>query len=345
MDKATVNSDYRVPAATIVDAGERRNARTVMRGLLAVPEVGALIPLLFFTALFAILEPALLNPRSIASAVRGIQFIAIIVVGQAILMIAGELDLSVGSVAALSAMVAAALIKHGVGGWQMPVWAAIVAALGVGMLVGLVNGLITVKVGVPAFITTLGMLYAARDASFLIQEQMIYDLSASFGRFGRARPLGVSWTFVILLILAVAADLAMRFTTLGRKIYATGGNREVARLAGINTDGVKIGCFMLTGTLAALAGVLLMITFNLGQPQTGIAWELDVIAAGVLGGTSLFGGAGTVAGACMGCLIMMIVRSGLVMTRAPTHWQGVAVGGIMVAAVAFDVLRRRAKIG
>ena len=127
-------------------------------------------------------------------------------------------------------------------------------------------------------------------------------------------------------------------------IYATGGNQEVARLAGINTLWVKIGCFVATGMLAALGGILLMSRIAVGQPEIGTGWELEVIAAVVIGGVSLFGGVGTVSGTLFGLAIMQVIRGGLVATNVNTHWQTVAVGAIMIVAVGIDLLRRRAKI-
>jgi ribose transport system permease protein len=126
--------------------------------------------------------------------------------------------------------------------------------------------------------------------------------------------------------------------------YATGGNAEVARIAGINTQRVQISCYVLSGGMAALAGMLLMSQLNVGQPEIGVGWELDVIASVVIGGVSLFGGVGTVAGTFLGLLLMQVVRSGLVVTGVSTHWQTVAVGVIMVTAVGVDLLRRRTKI-
>ncbi len=186
------------------------------------------------------------------------------------------------------------------------------------------------------------MLYVARGAAYLIATPL-YGLPPALSSFGAARPLGLSWGFFIFLVLAAVTDLGLRFTVFGRMVYATGGNREVARVAGINTTAVKVSCFVFTGALASLAGLLQMAQFNIGQPEAGEGWELDVIAGVVIGGTSLFGGVGTVAGACLGLLLMQVVRSGLVMVGVSTHWQTVAVGAIMVAAVAFDLLRRRAR--
>jgi ribose transport system permease protein len=143
--------------------------------------------------------------------------------------------------------------------------------------------------------------------------------------------------------VVILGDFCLRKTVFGRKAMATGGNAEVARIAGISTNAVKINCYVLTGALAALAGMLQMTRLNTGDPGIGNGWELEVIASVVIGGVSLFGGAGTVVGVFLGVIIMQVVRSGLVVSGVNTHWQTVAVGVIMIAAVGVDLLRRRTK--
>lgn len=337
MDDAPPTLETRLPSAGPAPAAPGL-LRRALGATLAVPEVGALAPLVVLALVFAAFSPAILSPEGMAGLLRAVQFLAIVAVGQAVLMISGELDLSVGAVAGLCSILAAWLIEKA--GWPFPL--ALTAALLAGAVVGLANGLIVVAVGVPAFIATLGMLYVARGTAYLISTPL-YGLSPTLAAFGSARPLGLSWSFFIFLAIAVIADLGLRFTIFGRMVYATGGNREVARVAGINTTAVKISCFMLSSTMASLAGLLQMAQFNIGQPEAGEGWELDVIAGVVIGGTSLFGGLGTVAGACLGLLLMQLVRTGLVMVGVSSHWQTVAVGAIMVAAVAFDLLRRRSR--
>jgi ribose transport system permease protein len=311
------------------------------RKVLAVPEVGIFLPLVAFTLLFYAVDPALLSRNNIGAMLRGVSFVGVIAVGQTLLMIAGELDLSVGSVAGLCAIVSSWLMKHA--GW--PVEAAVLAGLLTGGLVGLVNGLVAVRLGLPAFIATLGMLYIARGLNYLIcQGYPIYPLPDSLKAFGAADTLGTSWSFVIFIGVVILGDFCLRRTVFGRMICATGGNREVARIAGINTGLVKIVCYVLTGMLAALGGILLMARIHVGQPEIGVGWELEVIASVVIGGVSLFGGVGTVAGTLLGLLIMQIVRSGLVLVGVDTHLQTVAVGAIMIIAVGVDLLRRRAKM-
>jgi ribose transport system permease protein len=312
-----------------------------VRQLLAIPEMGILVALVLVTAVFWLLNPALLTGGSVATLLRALAFVGVIAIGQTLLLIVGELDLSVGSVAGLCAVVAAWLMKEA--GWP------VVPALAIGLLtgagVGLVNGLLAVRAGIPAFIVTLGMMYIARGLNYLLcAGYPIYPLPHSVTAFGKASPLGVSWAFFVFLVIAIVGQVTLSKTVFGRAIYATGGNREVARIAGIRTDAVKISCYILTGTLAALAGMLLMAQLNVGQPEIGAGWELEVIASVVIGGVSLFGGVGSVNGTVLGLVLMQVVRTGLVTSGVNTHWQTVAVGGIMIAAVGLDLLRRRAKI-
>lgn len=316
------------------------DARRILPRLLAVPEMGVLMPLLLFTLLFYAVNPAFLSSGNVAAMCRSLSFVGVVAVGMTFLMISGELDLSVGSVAGLCAIVTAWLIKNA----GLPVPVAILAGLLTGGLTGWVNGIVTVRFGVPSFIATLGMLYIARGVNYLIcAGYPIYPLPESLKNFGSADLLGTSWSFVIFVTLILLGDFFLRWTVPGRKVLATGGNREVARLAGINTDGVRIRCFMLTGLLAALGGILLMTRINVAQPEIGLGWELDVIAAVVISGVSLFGGVGTVLGTLFGLALMQVIRSGLVIAGVNTHWQTVAVGVIMILAVGLDLLRRRAK--
>jgi ribose transport system permease protein len=294
--------------------------------------------LLIFAGIFQALSPSFLHPDSMTAMLRGMAFVGVIGVGQTLLMVAGEIDLSVGSVAGLSAVASAWLMKEA----GCPVAVGVAGGILAGAAMGAINGVVTVCFRIPAFIATLGMLYIARGLNYLLcKGYPVYPLPESLKAFGGAEPLGLSWAFMVFVVLVAAGDLMLRQTVPGRMIYAVGGNREVARIAGIPTGVVKCMCFVLTGVTAALAGMLLMAQINVGQPEIGVGWELDVIAAVVIGGVSLFGGVGTVAGAFLGLVLMQVVRSGLVMTGANAHWQTVATGVIMITAVGIDLLRRR----
>ncbi len=152
---------------------------------------------------------------------------------------------------------------------------------------------------------------------------------------------GLGWSFAFFIVAAVIADFVLRRTVLGRNMYATGGNKEVAHLVGINTNAYKIGAFITVGALSAIAGMFVMADLGSGGTSIGSGWELTVIAGVVVGGVSLFGGAGTVAGGVVGILMLKVVQSGLVVIGVNSNWQQIAVGVIMVMAVGLDILRRR----
>lgn len=314
---------------------------SLTRGMFAIPEVGVLVPLLLFIGIFYALNPTFLSPMSITTMLRAMSFVGIIGLGQTLLLISGAFDLSVGSTAGLAAIIFSyAMVKM-----NLPIPVAVLAGLATGVIVGLVNSFSVLKLGVPAFIATLGMLYIAKGITFLISKgYTIYPFPEVLQRFGPAEPLGTSWSFIIFVVLAVIAHLVLSKTTYGRKLYAVGGNQEVARLAGISPSAIQLSGFVITGVSAALAGMLLSARIVTGNPTIGLGWELNVIAGVVIGGVSLFGGSGSILGAVIGLLIMQVVTSGLVVVGVDPYWQTIAVGVIMIAAVAIDILRRRSKI-
>ena len=308
-------------------------------GLIAIGEVGVIAALLLLVAFFYVLEPAFLSERNIRAILNVVSFVGIIAIGQTILLIAGEFDLSVGSVAGLSAVVAAKLMTA----VALPVPLAIIGGVGVGALIGLVNGLIVVKFRIPAFIQTLGMLFIGQGLIQVVTDGYpVYPLPPEASAIGTATiAFGLGWSFAFFIVAAIAADVVLRRTVLGRNMYATGGNQEVARLVGINTSLYKIGAFIAVGALSAIAGMFVMADLSSGATSIGSGWELTVIAGVVVGGVSLFGGAGTVAGGVVGILMLKVIQSGLVVIGVNSNWQQIAVGVIMVLAVGLDILRRR----
>lgn len=307
--------------------------------LFAVGEVGVLAALLVIVVFFYVLEPAFLSDRNIRAILTVVSFIGIIAIGQTILLVSGEFDLSVGSVAGLSAVVSAKLMTAA----ALPVPLAIVCGVLVGASAGFVNGFAVVKLKIPAFIQTLGMLFIGQGMIQLVTDGYpVYPLPKIVGDIGFADPIfGLGWSFGFFIVAAIVADFVLRRTVLGRNMYATGGNQEVARLVGINTSAYKIGAFVLIGMLAAIAGMFVMADLASGTTSIGSGWELAVIAGVVVGGVSLFGGAGTMAGGLIGILLLQGVQSGLVVIGVNANWQQIAVGSIMVFAVGLDILRRR----
>jgi len=319
-----------------------RDAQSFRRrliGFIAVGEVGVLAAMAMLIAFFWLLEPAFLSERNIRAILNVVSFVGIIAIGQTILLVAGEFDLSVGSVAGLSAVVAAKLMTAA----ALPVSIAILGGVGVGALIGLVNGLVVVRLGIPAFIQTLGMLFIGQGLIQVVTGGYpVSPLPEAINTIGGTdhafRP---GWTFSFFVVAAITADFVLRRTVLGRNMYATGGNKEVADLVGINTNAYKIGAFIVVGALSAIAGMFVMADLGSGGTSIGSGWELTVIAGVVVGGVSLFGGAGTVAGGVVGILMLKVVQSGLVVIGVNSNWQQIAVGVIMVMAVGLDILRRR----
>jgi ribose transport system permease protein len=326
-----------------VVVGERIVGRQPFRErlvrLFAVGEVGVLAALILIVLFFYLLEPAFLSDRNVRAILTVVSFIGIIAIGQTILLVGGEFDLSVGSVAGLSAVVSAKLMTAA----ALPVAVAILGGMLVGATVGLVNGLIVVKLRIPAFIQTLGMLFIGQGLIQVVTNGYpVYPLPKIVGDVGYAQAfLGLGWSFVFFIVAGLAGDFVLRRTVLGRNMYATGGNPEVARLVGINTSLYKIGAFVLIGVLSAIAGMFVMADLASGTTSIGSGWELAVIAGVVVGGVSLFGGAGTMAGGLIGILLLQAVQSGLVVIGVDSNWQQIAVGTIMVLAVGLDILRRR----
>ncbi|MBZ9851329.1 ABC transporter permease [Mesorhizobium sp. CA14] len=308
-------------------------------GFIAIGEVGVLAAMALLIVFFWLLEPAFLSERNIRAILNVVSFVGIIAIGQTILLVAGEFDLSVGSVAGLSAVVAAKLMTAA----ALPVTVAILGGIGVGAAIGLLNGVIVVRLGIPAFIQTLGMLFIGQGLIQVVTGGYpVYPLPEAINAIGGADlAFGLGWSFAFFIVATVVADFVLRRTVLGRNIYATGGNQEVARLVGINTSAYKIGAFIVVGALAAIAGMFVMADLGSGGTSIGSGWELTVIAGVVVGGVSLFGGAGTVAGGVVGILMLKVVQSGLVVIGVNSNWQQIAVGVIMVMAVGLDIVRRR----
>jgi ribose transport system permease protein len=307
--------------------------------LIAVGEVGVLLALILIVAFFFALEPAFLSARNVRAILRVVSFVGIIAIGQTMLLVCGEFDLSVGAVAGLSAVCSAKLMTA----LSLPLPIALIGGIVVGGCVGLVNGVVVVKLRIPAFIQTLGMLFIGQGLIQVVTNGYpVYPLPPVVTEIGYAEiAFGLGWSFVFFVFAALTADFVLRRTVLGRNMYATGGNPEVARLVGIDTTRYKIGAFIAIGMLAAIAGMFVMADLASGTTSIGSGWELTVIAGVVVGGVSLFGGAGTMAGGLIGVLLLQVVTSGLVVIGVNANWQQIAVGVIMVLAVGLDILRRR----
>jgi ribose transport system permease protein len=308
------------------------------RSMARAPESKRLIVLLVVVGFFGFLNNAFISGDSFLAIFQAMAFVGIVAIGQTLLIVAGEFDLSVGSVAAL-ADVSAALLMVNAG--VDPILAMLIG-LGVGALVGVCNGILVLRVGVPSFIATIGMLFIARGLTvWITAAKPIYPLPPVIDQLGDINLFGLSASLVIMLLLVVAGAFVLDRMTFGRLIRATGGNPEAARIAGVKTVRTKFMLFVLVGLLAGLSGVLSLVHFGAGTHLMGQGWELSAIAAVVVGGTSLFGGSGTVIGTFLGLIILQSISNGMVAAQIDPWWQTITIGLIMLFSVSVDVTRRR----
>ncbi|HWL94175.1 MAG TPA: ABC transporter permease [Phycisphaerae bacterium] len=255
--------------------------------------------------------------------------IGIIAFGMTMVIIAGEIDLSVGSAVAFAGCLTACLIEHG---W--PAWAAVATALALGAAIGGFTGFVRTKFNVPSFITSLALLTALRGAAFkLTGGYALTNLPTGFAYLGSGYLVGIPFPVILLALVFTAVHFVMNFTTFGRSVYAVGGNAEAARLCGISVGRVRVGVLAITGLLAALSGVVLTARISSGSPEVAQGWELDVIAAVIVGGTSLSGGAGRVWGTLVGVLFMAVIVNGMRLMDVHEDGQLIARGVIVLLAV------------
>ncbi|MEJ6488307.1 ABC transporter permease [Leucobacter sp. USCH14] len=259
---------------------------------------------------------------------------ALIALGQTLVILTGGIDLSVGSVIALSAMAAAVAAK------EMPdqIWLAPIVAVAVGFAAGSVNGFVVAVMKVPPFIATLGMLTLASGLAFVLGDGApINGLPAEYGQFANTRVFGLTIPVILMIIMIVGFGLMMRRTSYGLRVYAVGGNPLAAQIAGVKTGRVLYSVYAISGALAGLSGIMLSSRVISGSPNLGQGYELDAIAAVVIGGASLMGGRGTVWGTALGLLLIQTLNNGLDILTVPAYWQDVIKGVLIVAAVAVDV--------
>ncbi|UKA52223.1 ABC transporter permease (plasmid) [Arthrobacter sp. FW305-123] len=328
------------PVANRNDAPAKQGGiRQVVRSIRKFEAIGPLASLVVLVILLSILSPYFLEVNNLFNVFQQITMLAIIALGATVVIVSGGIDLSVGSVAALSGMIAAVTFSQ----LALPMALSLVLALVVGAVAGLVNGCLIVFGKVPPFVATLAMLSVARGLTLVLSNgQPISGFPDWFRALTSFDLLEIVPAVVILvLVLYVAGSLYLKYRPSGREIYAVGGSEEVARLSGINVGWVKIRVYMLAGALAGLGGLVLTSRLNSAQPTAGVGLELDVIAAVVIGGTSLSGGVGHVIGTLIGALIIGVLRNGLNLLDVSSFWQQVVIGVVIAAAVMIDTLGRK----
>ncbi|MGH2613843.1 MAG: ABC transporter permease [Thermomicrobiales bacterium] len=310
------------------------------RGAVAsVKELNILIALIVLCTFLSFASPYFLTTDNALGVARAFSLTAIAAIGQTMVIITGGIDLSVGSVLALSGLSTGMLLATG---W--PLVPSVIAGLGVGVIFGLCNGLLVTRIGLPPFIATLGMLSIGRGLVYILTKG--YPVTVPRGeelllQVGQGYVGVVPIPVIIMLGITVVATAFLSKTTLGRYIYAVGGNEEAARLAGINVGRVKMFVYTMSGFLAAVSGIILLSRLVSAQPSAGLGFELPVIAAAIIGGTSLLGGEGTVLGAVLGAAIIGVLENGMVLLGVNTYAQQAVTGAVVLLAVGLDIWQKR----
>lgn len=319
-------------------AGKKRNFFKIFADwFLRRPESGIILILVVFTIIVTCVNPTFIDPKNLINILRASGFTMISVVGMSMVLIIGGLDLSIGSIYALGALVCAMSITD----WGLPVPVGILVGLMVGLLCGIINGVLIVKTDIPPMIATLGMQYALRGAvSVLTKGVPVYPLPDSFVDLEPHKIFGVPIIVVIAILIAIVGHIALARTYFGRSIYALGGNQEAARISGINIQRTKMLVYMIMGVLVAFAGIMTASRLGSAEPSTGSGLEMKVICGAVIGGISISGGMGTMLGAALGAVFMEALTNSLTVMKISVYWQNVVFGIVMILSVLLDQYKR-----
>ena len=338
VDGTTLTSPAQAPAPAPTEP-----AAGTLRGLFAAREAGVLAALVALCIVLSFASPYFFTLRNIFNVLQGMSTIGIMAIGMTMVLVAGGLDLSVGSILAVGAVLTARLMTYQA--WHP--WLAVVAGIGAGLAFGAFNGLVITRARIVPFIVTLATLSIGRGLAFMLATSgegtvasnvPMRDAGVGFLGAGYVGP--VPMPVIVMLALVALAAWFLANTVLGRYIYAVGSNARAARLSGIDVDRVQLFTYVVTGGLCALAGIISTGLLSTASTNLGQGVELDVIAAAVIGGTSLQGGEGSVVGTLIGAAIMAVVRNAFVLLGLPLHFQTMIIGAVILLAVGLDRRRR-----
>lgn len=297
---------------------------------------GALIGLILLAIILSLATPAFLTGSNILNVGIQAATVAILAFGETFAIVAAGIDLSVGSVAAVSSMFAA----YAGASMGMPAWLTVVTGIVAGAVFGALSGIANAYLKLPSFIATLAMMSVARGLTLVISDGRPISTSGVVNFFG-GTILNIPVPIVMMIIMGIIAAIILNFTTIGRSMYAVGGNMEASRLSGISVHKTQIVVFILSGIFAAVAGLVIAGRLHSAQPQAATGYEMDAIASTVIGGASLSGGKGKISGTFVGAILLAVIRNGLNILNVSSFWQQVVIGLVIAAAVSFDTLRRK----
>ncbi len=311
----------------------------------AQQKIWAFASLIVLLVAFSIASPNFMQTSNILAILQATSVNGILAVAATLVIITGGIDLSVGTLMTFTAVIAGVVLTY----WGMPLPVGVLAAIGIGACCGLTSGTIIAKMKVPPFIATLGMMLILKGLSLVMSgtRPIYFNDTPSFPMISTGSFVGdifpslpIPNGVIILFIVAGIASYILGRTVLGRYCFALGSNEEAARLSGVNVDAWKMAIYALSGAICGIAGLVIASRLNSAQPALGQGYELEAIAAVVIGGTSLSGGRGTILGTVIGALIMSVLLNGLRILSIPQEWQTVVTGSIIIAAVYADMIRR-----
>jgi ribose/xylose/arabinose/galactoside ABC-type transport system permease subunit len=305
--------------------------------LFSYRESAIFLALILLMTVVTIFAPNFISGSNLYLVSRQISFVAIVAFGELFVILTGGIDLSVGSIMGLSGVISALAMAG-----QQPIWFSVLLGLLTGIACGLINGVLISYVRIAPFIVTLGMLSFARGVILIITKGWpVTNIPKPFLVVGQGDFLALPIPLWVTIFLGVIAHFALSKTRFGRRTYAIGGNEQATFLSGINVKKIKVFLYMISGAMSAVVGIILIARFNSAQADTGTGWELDAIAAAVIGGTSLSGGSGSILGVIIGAAIMGVIRNGLVLMRVSAYWQTAVIGVIIVLAAVLDRVKNK----
>jgi ribose transport system permease protein len=315
-------------------------------GAQAQQKMLAFLSLIILFTFFSFASPAFAQMNNVLAIMQATAVVGVLAISATFVIITGGIDLSVGTLMTFTAVMCGVFLTF----WNFPMWVGVLAAIGTGALCGAISGILIAKLKIPPFIATLGMMWAVKGLSLIVSgvKPIYFNDTPNFYMISQDSLIGyvlpgvpVPNGVLILFILAVLATIVLNRTVLGRYTFALGSNEEAARLSGVNVDAWKIAVYCLAGAITGIGGLLIASRLNSAQPALGQGYELDAIAAVVIGGTSLAGGTGTILGTIIGAFIMSVLTNGLRILSVAQEWQTVVTGVIIILAVYADILRRK----
>jgi len=306
-----------------------------------IGEFGIAIALFLEILLFSSLSPYFFTADNILNVTLQTSITAIIAAGMTFVILTAGIDLSIGAMVAFSGVITTSILRLNLPFiYSFPL--AIMAGIAVGVLSGAIAGTFITRFGITPFIVTLALMTIWRGSSYIYTDgRPIWGLPEQFGTLGSGRLFGVPVPTIVMVLIYIITYVVLKHTKFGRYVYAVGGNREAARLAGIDTRRVLLRVYIISGVLASVSGILLASRMNSGQPNAGLMYEMDVIAAVVVGGTSLFGGRGSIVGTFVGAMLIGVLRNGLNLLNVGSYVQMVVLGIVILLAVMLDQMRTK----